>query len=473
MLGGSDADIRILHIDDDVEFLDLSKDFLEGNHEDLIVETETAVQSGLDRVQDDSFDCVVCDYNMPSMNGFEVLESVREDHPDLPFILFTGKGSEEVASEAISAGVTDYLQKEVGPDQYTVLANRIRNAVSQTRAERQIEETRDFYQKILDYSSDFVIIVDPSGTIEYVSPAVQRVMGYPAEKLVGTNSFEFPHPDDRERAYEALERVLENPRKEQTVEYRAQHADGSWRWIEVRGQSLLDDPIINGIMVNVRDITERKQREQDLQTERDRLEDLTSFLEHDVRSQLNIIRGRVELAEDDIGEKHHDAVVRAVTRIEEMFENVMALAEGTDLISEQRAVSLDTVVVESWPDREEASLEREIDPGFRFEADPKRLQSLLENLLQNAIKHAGPEVTVNVGTLDDEAGFYVADDGPGIPDEEVDAVFDSDYTTSDGQSGLGLTIVQQIVEAHDWEIRLTDSRSGGAGFEITGIEVVD
>ena len=100
--------IRILHVDDDPEFADLTATLLEREDDRFAVETATTGDEGLARIDD--VDCVVSDYAMPSANGIEFLETVREDHPDLPFILFTGKGSEEIASDAISAGVTDYLQ---------------------------------------------------------------------------------------------------------------------------------------------------------------------------------------------------------------------------------------------------------------------------------------------------------------------------------------------------------------------------
>lgn len=466
-------DIQVLHIDDEEDLLDLAKEYLELENQSFEIVTETDTQSGLERLKQNDIDCVVCDYNMPGMNGIQLLEKVREEHPDLPFILFTGKGSEEVASDAISAGVTDYLQKEVGPDQYTVLANRIENAVNQHRVEQEIAETRDFYGKILDYSSDFVIIVDEGGVIKYVSPAVTRVMGYPPDELLGTNSFDFPHPEDRQRAFEALDGVLDNPREEHTVEYRAKHNDGSWRWIEVRGQSLLDDPVINGIMVNVRDITERKQREQDLEEQNKRLEDLTSFLEHDVRNQLNIIRGRIDLVKESIATTHYQSITDAISRIEEMFENVMELAHGTDLISNLEPVTLRMVIDQCWPSTDEAELEVAVDSEYRFEADPERLRSLLENLFRNAVQHAGPDVTVTVGTIENSPGFYVEDDGPGIPEEDREHIHDSDYSKGDGGSGLGLTIVKQIVDAHGWEIDVTSGEDGGARFEVTGLELVE
>jgi DNA-binding NtrC family response regulator len=124
-------EIRVLHVDDEPEFAELVASYLERSERRLSVETATSASEGFDRLADTRFDCVVSDYDMPGRSGIEFLEAVQDEHPDLPFILYTGKGSEDVASEAISAGVTDYLQKRPGPDQYTLLANRIRNAVEQ------------------------------------------------------------------------------------------------------------------------------------------------------------------------------------------------------------------------------------------------------------------------------------------------------------------------------------------------------
>jgi signal transduction histidine kinase len=93
---------------------------------------------------------------------------------------------------------------------------------------------------------------------------------------------------------------------------------------------------------------------------------------------------------------------------------------------------------------------------------------LFENLFRNAVNHGGGEVTVTIGEIAD--GFYVADDGAGIPDDERDDIFEAGYSTADGGTGFGLAIVKEVVEAHGWEIRVTDSEMGGARFEIIGIE---
>ncbi|EMA10851.1 HTR-like protein [Haloarcula vallismortis ATCC 29715] len=131
--------VRVLHVDDDPGLAEVAGTFLEREGDGFSVQTATDVSEGLARLSEASFDCVVSDYDMPETNGIEFLEAVREQYPDLPFVLYTGKGSEEVASEAVSKGVSDYLQKGHGTDRYTLLANRIENLVAQRRAEVGLE----------------------------------------------------------------------------------------------------------------------------------------------------------------------------------------------------------------------------------------------------------------------------------------------------------------------------------------------
>ena len=135
--------IRILYADDEPEFAEMAATFLEREDDRFDVEIVTSGTEGSERLADEEFDCVISDYDMPGQNGIEFLETVREDHADLPFVLYTGKGSEEVASDAISAGVTDYLQKTGNADQYALLANRVLNAVAAYRSRRiATERTR-------------------------------------------------------------------------------------------------------------------------------------------------------------------------------------------------------------------------------------------------------------------------------------------------------------------------------------------
>lgn len=465
----SPEDIWVLHLDDDPGLVDVTGSFLE--REGFQVVSETSAHDALERVNEDGIDCVVSDYEMPEMDGLELLERIREDHPDLPFILFTGKGSEEIASEAISRGVTDYLQKALGSDQYTVLANRIRNAVSQRRAVKEVERRSAWYEQILRHSSDYVLIVDNMGKVSYVSPAIKRVMKYEPEEVVGIDAFDTVHPDDQEYAATALSETIGSPGDEVTVEFRAIDADDEVHWLEARGANFLEDPIIEGVMVNVRDITERKHREQALERQKEHLEGLTQFLTHDVQNQLTVLQGYAQLIDRKSDLDEIDGVLASIERIDEMIQKVSTLAESGQEISAETGVTLKQVVEDAWQTTIKPDLDSsvEITGNLEFSADRERLQTLLENLLGNAVEHGGEGITIEIGPLDEANGFYLEDDGPGIPEEYHEDVFSPGRRVAG--AGLGLVIVDRIARAHGWETDVGSGPMGGARFEISGVRV--
>ena len=187
--------ISILHVDDEMDFASLTGDLLTHEDERFEVATETSVSDGLERVHTGEFDCVVSDYQMPEMDGLEFLRAVREEYPDLPFILFTGKGSEEIASEAITAGVTDYLQKGGGIERYTILANRIVNAVERSRAIRQT----DLSHRAMETASEGLSLVASDGTFSYVNSAFAQLFGYERDDLIGNHWTMLYHNEEAER----------------------------------------------------------------------------------------------------------------------------------------------------------------------------------------------------------------------------------------------------------------------------------
>lgn len=131
-------------------------------------------------------------------------------------------------------------------------------------------------------------------------------------------------------------------------------------------------------------------------------------------------------------------------------------------------VHLDSCSNTCWHNVETANATLVTDTDLSIKADRSQLQQLFENLYRNAVEHGGRDVTITVGTLAD--GFYVEDDGPGIPEGERTEVFESGYSTTEEGTGFGLSIVKQVVEAHGWEISVTDGSEGGARFEITGVQ---
>lgn len=221
--------IRVLCVDDDPEFADLTATYLERRNGRFAVETATSPDRGLDLIGDHPPDCIVSDYDMPGTNGIEFLRDVREDNPDLPFILYTGKGSEEVASEAISAGVTDYLQKGSGTHQYTVLANRVTNAVAQARAERQLEEERRRFQLLFERLSQPTVEVEYESDVpivKRVNPAFEDVFGYEASKVVGSSLDAYIVPPERDESASRINQRVQAGGSLESVEVVRRTADG-------------------------------------------------------------------------------------------------------------------------------------------------------------------------------------------------------------------------------------------------------
>jgi PAS domain S-box-containing protein len=173
--------MRVLHLDDERDFTDLTSQFLEREDERFEVRTATSGADGLAILRAEDIDCVVSDYDMPVMDGLEFLAAVRREHPDLPFVLYTGKGSAEIASEALAAGVTEYIQKECGVDQYAVLANRITNLVERHRAVRTVDRS----YRAMKTASEGLSLINPDGTFRYVNPAFADLFGYARDELNG------------------------------------------------------------------------------------------------------------------------------------------------------------------------------------------------------------------------------------------------------------------------------------------------
>ena len=203
--------LRILHVDDDRMFLDLASTLLDRMDAAFEVRSVERAEEALELLAEEPVDCVVSDYDMPGMDGIELLEAVRDVEPELPFVLFTGRGSEDVASRAISVGVTDYMQKGTGRDTFDLLAKRVRNHVAARRTERSLSEVRARYRRMLRTSPAPVVLFDGEGAIDYANPAAAEAVGAedPSE-LLGRSVAEFVHPDAREAVAERMRTVLDD-----------------------------------------------------------------------------------------------------------------------------------------------------------------------------------------------------------------------------------------------------------------------
>lgn len=154
--------------------------------------------------------------------------------------------------------------------------------------------------------------------------------------------------------------------------------------------------------------------------------------------------------------------------MEELINDLLTLARESESPAELLSATLANVVEDCWRNIDSAGAELKLDTTRTIRADSGRLHRLLENLIRNAVDHAGEGATVRVGDLED--GFYIEDDGPGVPEQLRERIFEASYTTTPTGTGYGLSIVEQIVDAHGWEVTVIESAAGGARFEVTGVK---
>jgi PAS domain S-box-containing protein len=218
-----------------------------------------------------------------------------------------------------------------------------------------------------------------------------------------------------------------------------------------------------------------RRRERELERQNERLTEFASVVSHDLRNPLSVAQGYAELARqsmeaNDVEEAldRFERVERAHERMNDLITDLLTLAREGERVGDTEVVALGEAARDAWTAVETRSATLSIDEDRQLAADPERLASLLENLFGNAVEHGGADVVVTVeGTTD---GFAVADDGPGIPAEDRERVFERGYSTGDHGTGFGLSIVREIAEAHGWSIRAEESADGGARFVVTGVD---
>ena len=265
---------------------------------------------------------------------------------------------------------------------------------------------------------------------------------------------------------------------------RSFHVDGETRYYRVSDNPFTAVGDRLGRSVLLTDVTEREQYRHELERQNERLDRFASIVSHDLRNPLNVAQGRIDIAlEERPDDDGLTASKRALDRMEALIEDVLRLARLGQPIDETTRVDVASVVADAWEMVDSGNATLAVEEGFEHtvDADRHRLQQLFENLIRNAIEHGstcsrtesgdsvehgGTDVTVSVGSLDDDRGFYLADDGVGIPESERERLFEFGYTTAASGTGFGLAIVEEIVHAHGWSIRVVDADGGGARFEI-------
>jgi len=260
----------VLHVDDNSGFTDLIVNRLEHKSDQITVQTATTPKEALSILSTDPIDCILSDYEMPAQDGLEFLATIREEYPDLPFILYTSTGSEEVASEAISAGVTDYLQKDTGPGHYELLAKRITNAVGQYRVQQELARNEDLLASTerLANTGGWEFDID-TGVTRWTNGTYAIYGLAPNTEITKQEAIDFYHPEDRDKINRLVERCLDTGKSYEAT-LRLIDADGQCRWVHTNGEAIRKNGDIVAIRGAIRDITDLKEKREHHTTTRSR-----------------------------------------------------------------------------------------------------------------------------------------------------------------------------------------------------------
>jgi signal transduction histidine kinase len=443
----------------------------------------------------------------------------------MPFILFTNKGSADIASEAIEAGVTDYLRKGGGPEQYEVLANRITNAVQQERgrlARTQLMKSTAVISGLYEVLNEPGLSFDDKLT--HVLELGTRELGYPigyitrAEgKSVEILSVVGDHDSIQKDATVPITRTYCKRTVDQEAAVVISDAATDDQWAESDafdetelqcyvGAPIIVDGEIYGTLcfgskqpqtetttenhqLTVETLAQwvgyeidRHQYERELKRQIDRLEEFTGVVSHDLRNPLNVAQGRIAMVEDNADTENVSAISRALNRMEAIIEDTLTLAREGKTVDESEAeeINISSIVDHCEEIVEIGGSEIRLIDTFTLYGDRNRLYQVFENLIRNAVEHSDSSVTIRIGLLDvmytstrvetdGTFGFYVEDDGPGVSADKREEVFNPGESTRRQGTGFGLSIVKRIAEAHGWEVELTESFDGGARFEFSNV----
>jgi signal transduction histidine kinase len=303
--------------------------------------------------------------------------------------------------------------------------------------------------RVLDEIDDVMIVLDSDGRIADINR--------PGRRLLGDSE-----PIGRE-ATAILPDAISTPLGGETTTTELD-VDGRRRYYRHNDVPLGHDDD-RGRVVVLTDITPEIHARRELESQNERLEEFASMVSHDLRNPINVAQGHLEMVRSDRADPRLRKVDSALDRMETLVDELLTLARHGQSVDAVEQVDLQEAARNAWTHvhTPRAELQIATDPGA-CEADPERIVQLFENLFRNAIEHGGASVTVRVGRTDD--GFFVADDGPGIPEDQRGQIFEKGYTTSADGTGFGLSIVQNIVEAHDWSITAREAADGGARFDI-------
>jgi len=380
----------------------------------------------------------------------------------------------------------------------------VRDISERKQAEAALRRSEEYFRSLIENAQDAIVILNSDGTIRYESPSMERMTGRKAKGRIGRDPLEFSHRDDIPNVIEAFSQLLENQATNVHTELRLRHEDGSWRTFEVAANNLLDNPAVAGIVLNLRDITERKQAEEEIRSLNEELEqrvierttqlqavnkELEAFaysVSHDLRAPLRSIDGFSQVLLEDYaskldeeGKDYLQRVRSASQRMAELIDDILNLSRLTR--SEMRRETVDlsalaqAIATELRQSQPERQVEFIITPGLATKGDAHLLRVALENLLDNAWKFTNKRSPARIefgyAETNGQSAYFVRDNGVGFDMAYADKLFGAFQRLHSSNeyegTGIGLATVQRIIHRHGGNIWAESAVDQGATFYFT------
>jgi PAS domain S-box-containing protein len=459
------------------------------------VDSENEFKSALD---DPTLDLIISDFTLPSYSGASALALARTLRPDLPFIFFSGTLGEEAAIDALRAGATDYILKNRPQKMLAAIERALRETDERRKlraAELDLERNRERFRTLIENALDVISVIDLQANFTFNSPSIQKVLGYTPDELAGVNAFSLLHLDDQISAQQAFNTALRQPNVSISTEVRARHKDGSWRILELRGQALLPGGSIDGVVINSRDVTDKRETEaQLLRAQRmECLGILAGGIAHDLNNILSPVLMGSELLKSYCQDPEALGIIETIQassqRGSDLVKHILSFARGVKgeagrlnvkpLIQEIVKLLRDTLPKNI---QFQTHLAQDLRPVV---CNPTELHQVIMNLCVNArdampeggllqIKAANYELSPEARAAHPDPALHyvrisIADSGTGIPPEILPKIFKPFFTTKEeGKgTGLGLSTVLSIIKRNEGLIDVENIPGEGVTFHIT------